>query len=203
MTQGKGIPEWLNFAAPLLLSLGLLGFGILAFATPALLGMTGLSLVFKICSLVAGTAFAAKALLGDTCKRATNLIPRLIKNVPNVLIYGTGLALGISVLVLNGAFTIIPAVFTLIFALRTVASVLDVFGKNDSTKGIGMVARLIKTISFAVSAVSLGAAAIFFAPAVASWMGVTALFVQIAGGIGGGVCLVSAVVKFMFGFGSN
>ena len=206
MTQGKGIPEWLNFAAPLLLSLGLLGFGILAFATPALLGMTGLSLVFKICSLVAGTAFGMKALmnlLGCEGSKASSFFKMLLKNAPNVFIYGTGLALGISVLVLNGAFTAIPVVFTLIFALRTVASVLDVFGKNDSTKGIGMVARLIKTISFAVSAVSLGAAAIFFAPAVASFMGVTASFVQIAGGIGCGVCLFAAIVKFMFGFSSD
>lgn len=206
MTQGKGILEWLNFAAPLLLGFGLLSFGILA-STPALLGMTGLSLVFKICSLVSGTAFALKALvsilLGDTCKRATSLIKRFIKNVPNVFIYGTGLALGISVLVLNGALSVIPLVFTLVFALRTVASVLDIFGENDSTKGVGRVARFLKSISFAVSAVSLGAAAIFFAPAVASFMGVTASFVQIAGGIGGGVCLFAAVMKFMFGFGSS
>lgn len=203
--RGKEIHEWLNFAAPLLLSLGLLCFGILAFATPALLGMTGLSLVFKICSLVAGAAFGMKALmnlLGYEGSKNSSFFKMLLKNAPNVFIYGTGLALGISVLVLNGAFTAIPVVFTSIFGLRTVASVLDIFGKNNSTKGVGRVARFLKSISFAVSAVSLGAAAIFFAPAVAPWIGVTASFVQIAGGIGGGVCLFAAIMKFMFGFGS-
>lgn len=207
--QGKGIPEWLNFLAPSLLSFGLLCFGILAFFAPALLGMTELSLVFKICSLVASAAFAGKAsvniLLANAFKSSPkiNLIGKWMNGPSNVLIYGTGLVLGISVLVLNGALTPISVVFTLIFALRTVASVLDVFGKNDSTEGVGRVARFLKSISFAVSAVSLGAAAIFFAPAVAFGMGVTASFVQIAGGIGGLVCLFAAIMKFMFGFGSS
>ena len=167
---------------------------------PALLGMTGLHVVFRICAIVESVAVLGKFIIASiSLLKKDPTVLDLFANIFNTLLYGVGMALGVATLILNGSFTVIPIVFTAIFTLRTVASICDVFSGGNSVQNIGKVARLLKTISFLVGVLAFGAAVFSFAPAVAFSLVVPVSFVKVVGSIGMGVCALAMFTEMFIG----
>ena len=201
-------PNFLEFLSTEAIGLGLLALGILMLVGPAFLGaLAGVGFAVKIGLVVAGITFLAKGIFNYVLANS-NICPRAkatFVNLPNVLLYGAGLGLGIAALVLHGAFAVAPFLLTAVFAMRFAASIDRMFDQNRyasfkrKSKTAGNIAKGFELASLFVLGGALVVAGSIFAPAVAAFLGISALFSQIAGCVAGGLFVLAAFAKIFVG----
>ncbi len=188
-------PNFLEFLSTEAIGLGLLALGILMLVGPAFLGaLAGVGFAVKIGLVVAGTTFLAKGVFSYASAKLNSKMKAILENAPNVLLYGAGLGLGIAALVLNGAFAVAPFLFAAIFLMRTIASFARMISKTP-----GKIAQGFEFASLFVLGGALVVAGSMFAPAVAAFLGISALFSQIAGCVAGGLFVLAAFAKIFVG----
>ena len=195
-------PNFLEFLSSGVIGVGLLTLGILMLINPAFLGaLLGVSLAVKIGLVVAGVAFVAKSVFdyfGPRMPKSKPMLKHILTklNIPDTILYGAGLALGIMALIMNGAFAVAPVFFVAVFACRTIASFLRMFGNS---RRCARIAKSLEVMSLFLIAGLLLGAGIMFAPAIATSLGVSALFVKIAGCVAGGLFALAAAAKIWVG----
>ena len=217
-------PNFLESLSSGIIGTGLLTLGVLMLINPAFLGaFLGVSLAVKIWLVVAGVTFLAKGILNYFSQKLDmELHPKLqcfLNNLPDALLYGFGLALGIMALVMNGAFVVVPVLFATVFLMRIATSILRMFNpeklKNlDNpyavetqldrylTRFQGVfykIAKILDVSSLILVGALLLIAGIMFAPTIAAALGISALFVKIAGFVAGSLFFFAAGAKIWAG----
>ncbi|MBQ9491195.1 MAG: hypothetical protein IJU86_00240 [Firmicutes bacterium] len=197
-------PNFLEFLSTEAIGLGLLALGILMLVGPAFLGaLAGVGFAVKIGLVVAGITFLAKGVFSYASAKLNPKTKAILENAPNVLLYGAGLGLGIAALVLNGAFAVAPFLFAAIFLMRTIASFARMFDHSKFYPLFPMkeskIAKGFEIASLFVLGGALVVAGSMFAPAVAAFLGISALFSQIAGCVAGGLFVLAAFAKIFVG----
>lgn len=217
-------PNFLESLSSGIIGTGLLTLGVLMLINPAFLGaFLGVSLAVKIWLVVAGVTFLAKGILNYFSQKLDmDVHPKrqcFLNNLPDALLYGVGLALGIMALVMNGAFVVVPVLFATVFLMRIATSILRMFNpeklKNlDNpyavetqldrylTRFQGVfykIAKILDVSSLILVGALLLIAGIMFAPTIAAALGISALFVKIAGFVAGSLFFFAAGAKIWAG----
>lgn len=197
-------PNFLESLSSGIIGAGLLTLGILMLINPAFLGaFLGVSFAVKIGLVAAGVTFLAKGVFNYFSRKIDSQnSPKLkpfLDNLLDVVLYGAGLGLGIMALILNGAFAIAPVLFATVFLMRTAASVFRIFNKDSERTMPAKIARGLEVASLFLVGGLLLVSAIAFAPTIAAFLGLPALFCQIAGCIAGGLFAFAALAKMLVG----
>ena len=191
--------HWIDFCALLMLGLSLIALGITFMVAPAFLGIfMHVHTVFKIGLSILGVFFVGKDISCLNSKLFRKRAGLIIKNLPDVLLYASGFALGIFSLVLTGGLAPVPIILTtVVFALRTIASICNIFQQKSQTAR--NLAIKFEAISLAMIGCALIISGILFSPAVAALIGTSTLFVKMTLLITGFLFALSAAAKFWVG----
>ena len=187
----------IDFSVLLTFGLLLMVLGVTFILAPAFSGIfMHVHTVFKIGLSVIGAFFISKSISCLNSKLFRKRTGLIIKNLPDVLLYASECALGIFSLVLTEGFAIIPVMFTIVFALRTIASICHIFQQNRTARNLAI---KLESISLGMIACTLTISGILFAPNVAVLIGISTLFVKITLLITGFLFTLSAVAKAWVG----
>ena len=191
--------RWIDFSALFLLGLSLIALGMTFMTAPAFLGIfMYVHTVFKISLSVLGVFFVGKSIFCLNSKFFRKRAGLIIKNLPDILLYASGFALGIFSLVLTGGLAPVPIILTtVVFALRTIASICNIFQQKSQTAR--NLAIKFEAASLATIGCVLIISVILFAPAIAALIGTSTLFVKITLLITGFLFALSAITKFWIG----
>ena len=213
--RAKGAPRFVGFLSFMVLGISLMLLGIALFTAPAafLGSLVGLSFAVKIGVIVTGAIFLAKGLT-DYIKmkgewedlKKCRARRRVLSNLFDLILYGASAGLGIAAMITSG-FAFIPAVFTAVFAMYALASVLHMFSHLNLFSGIGRVARCLEAVALGAMGLTLIVSGIAFAPLLVGTFGLPAtvigmssiLFAQIASIFMGALFIALAACKISMG----
>ena len=187
----------LDIGSLIILGLALIALGISFVIAPSVLSVfMHLPVIFKIGSAILGMLFICKSASYFKSKAFQNLLGCVVKNLPDTFLYASGLALGIFSLIMTGGLAIVPILFTSIFACRTAASICHMFPNINLARNL---ARAFETSSLMIIGLGLLFAGILVAPAIATSLGISALFVKIATITIGSLFIFSGAAKMWVG----
>ena len=186
-----------DFVALLILGLSLATLGITLLTVPAFLGMfLHLHVIFKISLIFFGALFINKSIAYFRLKFFRKKLGFITKNVTNILLYISGLALGIFSMITVGFLNPVPILFTTVFICRTVASVFCMFPESRMARDL---TRIFESISLAIIGFALLIVGILFASAVTNLIGLSVLFTKSVSIVLGVLFLCSALAKIWIG----
>ena len=189
--------RWLDFIALLISGLSLIVLGTILLASPMILGIfLQASIIFKISLIAFGSLFIFKSISYFESKLSCGRLGYIFKNLPDTLLYGAGLLLGISSLIMTGGLSIVPILFTSFFACRTASSICHMFPNKRIARNLAI---KLEAVSLVIIACALIFSGILLAPTFATLIGTSTLFVKIALLITGFLFACSALAKFLVG----
>lgn len=189
---------WIDFCALLMLGLSLIALGITFMIAPTFLGIfMHVHTIFKVSLSILGVCFVGKSLSCLNSKLFRKRAGLIIKNLPDILLYTSGFALGIFSMVLTGGLAPVSIMFTtIVFSLRTIASICHIFQQSRTAQNLAI---KLEAMSLAIIGGVLIISGILCSPTVAALIGISTLFVKITLLITGFLFTLSSVAKFWIG----